>query len=108
MEVTEEGFEYEGGMKVGGGFEGSWARVGGISVLVGSWDRGNDPPKDSDSATELWVGDDVAISWSGLSCDPNSERSKTRGEFTSDIVSLAHMCFFWGHEGYFGGRPVDE
>ena len=108
LEVTEERFESKGGMEGGVRVTGSWARVGGVSVLVGSWARGNEPPEDGDSVTELWVGDDIATSWARFSCDPSLARYKTRGDFPYDVVSLAHMCFFWGHGGSFGGRPMDE
>ena len=51
--------------------------------------------------------DDVAISWGGFGCGPSAGRSRARGDFTSYGVSLEQTCFFWGNEGYFGGRSVD-
>ena len=46
-------------MDVGYGVEGSWDRVGGVSVLMGLWSGVNEPPKYGDYMTERCVRDDV-------------------------------------------------
>ena len=50
----------------------------------------------------LWDGDDVVISWARIGC-----RSRSRGYFPYNEVSLVHICFFLGLERNFGGQPVD-
>ena len=77
-----------------GGVEGSWARVGIVSVFGGSWAGDNGPTYAGGSMTELWFGDNVVISLAIVGCDPSSARSRAGGDLPSDEISLVHMCFF--------------
>ena len=74
---------------------------------MGLWAGGIGPPNAGGSLTGIWVGYDAATSCAIVGRDPSSARSRAGGEFPSNEVSLVHMCFFWGHEVYFGGRPVE-
>ena len=113
-EVTEEGFEFKEDWWGGDGVVDSWAGVGGVSILVGSWDEILIPSAIDVSMTELWVRDGVAIFWERFGCVPISARSEARGYFPSDEVSLACMPIssllqmfrlFRAHKASFGSRP---
>ena len=69
----------------------SWARVGRVSFLVGSWDGSIRPSGSGGSVKRLRFGDGVEIYQEIVGCVPGSERSKYRGYFPSAEVYLAHM-----------------
>ena len=83
--VTRKGSGFKD-WRGGDGVLGSWAGVGGFSVLAGSWSRSIRTSAAGGSVTELWVGDAVAISWAGIGC-----------------VTILAM---YGARGKFRGRPV--